>query len=126
MKTKQIGNLTQLNADKGYIHKIGSDTYVKSIIILPEEGVDLYEEVSEIPAFTKSEYDAKVAELVRQRYSESEEFAIQRKAINEAFSPSTVSADSSAMKEYQEYNSFVEECKQIAKNPELYKTEDNG
>lgn len=126
MKTKQIGNLTQLSADKGYIHKIGTDTYVKSIIMLPTDSIEDYEEVEEIPAFNKSQYDAKVAELVRERYSESEEFAIQRKAINEAFSPSTVSADSSAMQEYREYNSFVEDCKVRAKNPELYNTESNG
>lgn len=124
MKTKQIGNLTKLSSDKGYIHKKGTDTYVKSIIMLPSDTIEDYEEVDEKPPFTKEEYDKMVAKLVRERYTESEEFAIQRKAINEAFSPSTISADSLAMQEYQEYNSFVEECKQKAKDPKLYKTEE--
>lgn len=122
MIEKPLGHLTKLTAEKGYIHKKGTDTYVKSIMMLPSDSINDYEEVDEIPPFTKSQYDEKVAQLVRERYSESEEFAIQRKAINEAFSPSAISEGSEAMSEYREYNEFVEECKKKAKNPELYKT----
>lgn len=130
MKTKQISNLTQLSADKGYIHIIGTDTYVKSIIMLPSQTLEDFEEVDEIPPFTKSEYDAKVAELVREKYTESEEFAVQRKMMNllmpTAMSNHSEEQANSIMAEYNEYNSFVEKCKEKAKNPELYKTEDNG
>lgn len=121
-----IGNLTKLTATEGLIHKIGTDTYAKSIIMLHSDSIEMYEEVAEQPPYTKDEYDSKVAELVRQKYSESEEFALQRKAINAAFSTSVTSSDSKAMEEYQAYNSFVEECKQEAKNPELYKKEDGN
>lgn len=122
----QTGNLTKLTATDGLIHKVGTDTYVKSIILLPSDTLDMYEEVSEMPPYTKEEYDNMVAELVRQKYSESEEFALQRKAINAAFSPSTLSAENEkSLNEYAEYNSYVEECKMNAKNPELYKTADN-
>ena len=121
MKQVKKGNITQLIADNGFVHKIGSDVYGKCWVMLPSDSIDMFEEVAEIPAYTKSEYDSKVAELVREKYSADEEFAIQRKAINAAFSPSVTSAES-VMIEYQAYNDFVEECKILAKNPELYKS----
>lgn len=122
MKTKQIGSLIQLTADHGYIHRRDSEFYAKSLVMLPGESVELYEEVDSVPAYTKAEYEAKVAALVRQRYTESEEFALQRKAINMAFSPMAVSdMPHTTLKEYQAYNTYVEECKAKAKNPELYK-----
>lgn len=49
-------------------------------------------------------YENIVNGLVRDRYSESTEFAILRKAINY---PSNA--------EYVEYNAYVEECKSLAK-----------
>jgi len=106
------------------VHKIGTDTYFKKGIIA--DSIDNYEEVDEMPAYTKSEYDAKVAELVREKYTESEEFALQRKAINAAFSPATLSAESSqaALSEYAEYNAYVERCKLRAKDPGMYKADE--
>lgn len=119
--------LRKISTSSGYIHKLGTETYVKSLIMLPSDTIDMYEEVAEKPAYTKEQYDNKVAELVRKRYTESEEFAIQRKAINAAFSPSVASANSSALKEYQAYNSYIDECKVEAKNPDLYQSEkDDG
>lgn len=123
IETTQLSNgLTKLTATAGLIHKLGTDTYATSVIMLPSDTLDMYDEVAEKPAYTKEQYDSKVAELVRQRYSESEEFAIQRKAINAAFSPSAISVDSEVMENYQAYNAYVEECKQKAKSPELYKS----
>lgn len=105
--------MIQLTASEGYIHKIGTDTYAKSVIMLPDETEDMYEEVAEIPPYTKAEYDAKVNDLVRQRYSESEEFAIQRKMLNTLMSPMAMSEEGaeSAVTEYAEYNAYVEQCK---------------
>lgn len=113
IKTDKIGSLTRLIATEGYIHKLGTDTYVKSIVILSSESIEAYEEVMEIPPYTKAEYDAKVAEMVRSRYSDSEEFAIQRKVINSLLSPMTLSADSAekVMTEYADYNNYVQQCK---------------
>lgn len=118
--TKITNGLTKLTATAGLVHKVGTETYAKSLIMLPSDTLDMYEEVAEKPAYTKEEYDNKVAELVRKRYTESEEFAIQRKAINAAFSPSVASADSPVMEEYQAYNTYVDECKVRAKNPAEY------
>lgn len=113
IQEKKIGSLTQLTATYGYLHKIGTDTYAKSLVLAKDDSPAMYEEVDEIPPYTKAEYDAKVAEMVRQRYSDSEEFAIQRKVINSLLSPMTLSADSAekVMTEYAEYNNYVQQCK---------------
>lgn len=118
----KIEKFQVFSTDCKYVHRIGTDTYFKRGTILKNDTEASFEEVDEIPAYTKAEYDAKVAQLVRERYSDSEEFAILRKAINAAFSPSVANAEQ-AMSEYQAYNAYVDECKAKAKDPELYKTE---
>lgn len=123
--------VTQFGTDKMkiavaecYIHKKGTDQYRTSYILMPGETLDLYEEVATKPPYTKAQYDDKVAELVRQRYSESEEFALQRKAINAAFAPATLDAEgnnyAAALDEFATYNTYVEDCKQRALDPALY------
>lgn len=127
IETKTIGRFTELSATTGYIHRIGSDAYSKRLIMMPSDTIDMYEEVDAIPPYTKVEYDAKVAELVRERYTEAEEFAIQRKMLNVMMSPQTLSAEGSTeniMEEYAGYNSYVQECKERAKDAELYKYDD--
>lgn len=125
IQTRQIGNLTEISVTDGYLHKIGTDTYVKKCILLPNLSVEDYEEVDSIPPYTKDEYDKKVAELVRERYSADEEFAIQRKMMNTMLSPTAISEDANtAAKEYREYNNFVNECKQKAKDANLYKVDE--
>ena len=126
-----IRNITptsrEISAGSGYIHKIGTDTYFKTGTMHPTDSIDDFEEVDEIPPYTKAEYEAKVAEMVRERYSASEEFALQRKAINAVSSPAVTDADGPAMAEYEAYNAYVEQCKQQAKDPELYrKTDEPG
>lgn len=105
----------KLTATAGFVHKIGTDNYATSVIMLPDETPDMYEEVAEKPAYSKEQYDAKVAELVRRRYSESEEFAIQRKMLNVSLDPQAIQPENKALLEYAEYNAYVEECKQQAK-----------
>lgn len=116
-----IENNQVFSSEGKFIRRIGSDAFFKRGTALLSDSASDYEEVDEIPPFSKAQYDSKVAELVRERYTESEEFAIQRKAINAAFSPSVASADSMALAEYQAYNAFVDDCKLRAKDPQLYK-----
>ena len=108
-------NMWSLVATEGLVlHRIGSDDYSRMATVKPED-IDLYEEVAlaDVPPYTKAEYDAKVAEMVRRRYSASEEFAIQRKVINSLLSPMTLSADTAekTMAEYADYNNYVQQCK---------------
>lgn len=114
----QIENNQVFSDSDKLIHRLGTESYFKRSTALPSDTVEDFEEVDELPKFTKAEYDAKVAELVRQRYSESEEFAIQRKYLNSL--SGTKNAD--AVSEYKAYNDYVDECKIRAKNPDLYNT----
>lgn len=106
-----------LIARKGYvIRRIGADPHSDITgITVKIADVDNYEEVlkADVPAYTKAEYDTKVAQMVRERYSESEEFALQRKMLNSLLSPATLSADTAekTLTEYSEYNNYVERCK---------------
>lgn len=113
IQTKQIGALTQLTATDGYLHKIGTDIYTRSTVMLPSDTIDMYEEVARRPAYAKTEYEALVATLVRERYSESEEFALQRKALNLMLDPDTANTATAA--EFAAYNAYVEQCKTTAK-----------
>lgn len=118
MKQKTINNkLVMLTASEDHVlRRKGGDPHsdIRNVTVTTAD-LDNWEEIPEadIPPYTKAEYDAKVAEMVRQRYSESEEFAIQRKVINSMLSPMTLSADSAekVMSEYAEYNNYVEQCK---------------
>ena len=87
------------------IHKTGTDIYGRAITLLSGDTASDFEEVTEVSIYTKAEYDSKVAELVRERYSESEEFAIQRKAL------AALSASEGTDAEFAAYNSYVNECK---------------
>lgn len=128
-----IAGLVSLTADPGKaLHREGTESY-HSQITVPKADVHLYTEVdrSVIPAFTKAQYDAKVAELVRERYSESEEFAIQRKYLNflakgKPEGPDEFAEVFPALSEYIAYNDYVEQCKEDAKNPDLYKSLELG
>lgn len=128
-KTQQSDGLWALDADAAHVlHRIGSENY-PDIHHTTVKDPDQWEEiaVADIPPYTKSQYDNKVAELVRERYTADEEFALQRKMINAIISPDTISEDGSANKaiaEYQEYNVYVQECKMKAKDLSLYVKEE--
>lgn len=125
MRQKTINNnLIMLTASEGCVlRRKGGDPHseIRNATVTIAD-LDNWEDVpvADIPPYTKAEYDAKVAELVRSRYSESEEFALQRKMLNAMLpQPATLSDDSDtepfnaekAMAEYTEYNTYVEQCK---------------
>lgn len=117
-------NMLYMSCDSNHIlHKIGSDDYSPIRRITIKKGDESkWEEVSvsDIPPYTRSEYEEKTVELIRQKYSESDEFAIQRKMLN-AMTPQTLSDNEAvndsekAIAEYTEYNQYVESCKAKAK-----------
>lgn len=113
MNKKIVNNRTELSSDNGYIHKIGTDIYFKKGFILDD--INNYEEVDKRPNYTKTDYNNKVAELIRTKYTESQEFAIQRKAINSLLLPSTHTLNEDDLKEYTDYNTFIEDCKNKAR-----------
>ncbi len=119
----------EISTDSEHIlHRIGSEDYneIRKIMTSnPSEWEEIA--VTDIPPYTKSEYDKKVAEFVREKYTADEEFALQRKMLNTIMSPDTISADgpaSKALEEYQAYNAYVQECKERAKDASLYVKEE--
>lgn len=65
--------------------------------------LQIYDGYVTFDGYSNASYDELVNQLVKQRYSDSEEFAILRKAITEVTD------------EYRIYNAYVEECKVRAK-----------
>lgn len=111
-----IQNRQIFSDDNKYVHRLGTDTYFKRSTLLPEDTIDNFEEVESIPLYTKAEYDNKVAELVRKRYTADEEFALQRKMMNTIISSATLSDEiiESVTNEYTEYNTYINQCKELA------------
>ena len=83
--TELKGGLVSLQAEEGYLlRRIGADPHTTiTRTTVKADQLAQWEEVpaGQVPVYTKAEYDAKVSEMVRQRYSADEEFAIQRKLI---------------------------------------------
>lgn len=102
MIEKPLGHLTKLTAEKGYIHKKGTDTYVKSIMMLPSDSINDYEEVDEIPKYTREDYVNKVRELISTKYTLEDELAIQRQRDTDP-------------DKFKEYFAYCEECKAKAR-----------
>lgn len=128
-KTSLSNGIVLLEADKDCVlRRIDSDphTEIKKIAVLAKDVPNIEEvPIEVVPPYTKAQYDEKVASFVRERYSESEEFAIQRKMLNALIQPAPLNKDKTEMAivEYSAYNSYVEECKERAKDAKLYEGE---
>lgn len=109
----QIINNEVSSTEGNALHRIGSDVYFKRATVLPDDTADDFEETDDVPPYTTAEYEAKVAALVRERYTADEEFALQRKMLNTLLSPMPLSdADAAGIaEEYARYNEYVELCK---------------
>lgn len=118
----QIKNNEATSTDGKWLRNKITGAVAKRQGCLPTMSADDFEELDERPAYTKEQYDEKVAELIRERYTASEEFALQRKMINASNTSAPLSDEKSlkAISEYDAYNLFVEECKERAKDPALY------
>lgn len=98
------------------LHRIGSDDYseIRRAMIKIND-VDNWEEISlsDIPTYTTAEYNAKVAELIHERYDSDKEMSLINNMM-EAEPTETHKA------EYSAYQAYRAECKQRAKDPALY------
>lgn len=102
----EIKNKQVYSTEDKPIHRIGTDSYFKRCMALPTDTEDMFEEVDEIPKYTKAEYDAKVRELIKARYSVEDEIALinNSRLGNERYNA-----------EYEEYLAYRNECKLKAK-----------
>lgn len=85
------------DSDK-FIHRIGTKSYFKRSTLLIDDTIDKFEEVDEIPEETDINYNEEVNNMVRQKYSLSEELAILRQR-------------DSKPDEFEAYNEYAEYCK---------------
>lgn len=109
--TEKNGNLVSIDTDAGHIlHRKGSGDYTQiRHITVPAGTAGDWEEiaVADIPPYTEDEYDAKVEELIRMRYSVSQEFAL----INNIMANATTKRQ----EEYDAYQEYRELCKRQAR-----------
>lgn len=97
---KESIGLWQLRTDKSHIlHRIGSDNYTEmrdAHVSNPVEWEELA--LSEIPPYTKAEYDAEVERLIAERYSHGKEIEVNREHDTKP-------------EQFAAYMAYIEECK---------------
>ncbi len=133
METKHLSNgRVEISTDVAHvIRKIGDSnpTDVRRRRVSADE-IDQWEEVAveDMRPYSDEQYNAKVAELVAERYPLTEENAITRKLLFKLLHPEASTIDESGedtelpkeVAQFEAYNAYVEDCKLRAKNPELY------
>lgn len=105
----KIQNKQVFSTEGKFVHRIGTDTYFRRGTLLKNDTVDDFEEVDEIPPYTQADYEEKVNELIRARYSVSQELAILRQRDTKP-------------DEFDDYNTFAERCKAEARQTLAQKT----
>lgn len=118
MNTKRINdNIIEISSKDGFLHKKGTETYAKRVIIVPSDSITNWEEVEEMPKFTQAEYEEEVNKRIREKYTLEQELAIKRKAFNMLIAPNMLSESDTdkIVQEYSDFNVFVESCKTDAK-----------
>ena len=96
------------------LHHKGSDDYAtirKAITANPEDWEEIA--IEDIPPYTIAEYNAKVAELIHERYDADKEMSL----INNMMEAEPTEAHKA---EYSAYQAYRAECKLKAKDPSLY------
>lgn len=92
----------EIYSDAGFVHRIGTDSYFKRGTLIAGDTLDNFEEVDSVPEPEDASYNDRVNDLIRRRYSLSEELAILRQREEKP-------------EEFAEYYGFAEQCKQEAK-----------
>lgn len=114
-KVQKTNNLVELSTGKEHIlHRIGSEDYnvIRKIMTSnPDEWEEIA--VTDIPPYTKAEYDKKVAGLIHARYDADREMSL----INNMMEAEPTEVHKA---EYSAYQAYRAECKQRAKDPALY------
>lgn len=99
----KIENNSIVAEDGKKVHRKGDNAYFSRATLLPGETLDSFEEVSEVPDIeAEHRYEERVNELIRGKYTLSQELAILRQRY--------VKSD-----EFAAYNAYAEQCKAKAK-----------
>ena len=112
---KENINAWEISSDASHIiHRIGDEDYPilrRAIVADPEEWEEVA--VADIPPYTTAEYNAKVAELIHERYDADKEMSL----INNMMEAEPTEAHKA---EYRAYQAYRAEGKQRANDPALY------
>ncbi len=93
----------EVYSDSGkFIHRLDTGSYFKRSTLLPGDTIDKFEEVDEVPEEPEINYNDEVNNMIRARYSLSEELAILRQR-------------DSKPDEFNAYNEYAEYCKSEVK-----------
>lgn len=95
----------EIYSDAVYVHRIGTDSYFRRGTLIAGDTLDDFEEVGSVPEPPDTRYGERVNDLIRQRYSLSEELSILRQR-------------DSKPAEFSEYYAYAEACKAKAKEVE--------
>lgn len=108
METRELTNgMIELVAAPGkWLRLKDSGTYAPRVPVKAGEAAR-WEEIADRPPYSEDEYKAKVEELIRERYTVSDEFAL----INNVITAPT----EATQEEYARYQQYREECKRCAK-----------
>lgn len=91
-------------SDGKFVHRKNQNVWFRRATLLTGETIDSFEEADSIPEIVSDfEYEYKVNDLIRQRYSLSEELSLLRQRDNKP-------------EEFQAYYQYAEECKIKAKS----------
>jgi len=95
----------EVYSDSGkWVHRIGTETYFKRGTILKGDTADKYEEADAKPEMTESEYETKVKEAVRQKYTDEQIATLTERHNAYALG---IDDDAKAEEKYKEYLQFV-------------------
>lgn len=120
METKQLNNgKVEIWTDAEHVIRKKGDnnpTQIRRRRVNADELGD-WEEVAiaDMRPYSDEEYNAKVAELIHQRYDADKETSLINNMLEDSPTEEHVA-------EYREYQAFRAECKRLAKDPELYKS----
>lgn len=98
----QIENNQVFSTEGKHIHRPGSDVYFRRGTVAAGDTPADFEEVDQVPQYTKAQYNAEVERLIALRYTTGQEIQFARE-------------QQAAGKKYADYLAYVEECKQTAK-----------
>lgn len=98
----QIKNRIVFSDEGKMIRRIGAEVYVTAMTTFKDETAADFEELDEVPKYTREEYNREVEKLIAERYTTGQEiqFAREREEAGE---------------KYAEYLAFIEDCKVKAK-----------
>lgn len=106
------------------LHRVSTDKYLEGRkTTAPKADAADYDERIK-PPYTKGQYDAKVASLIREKYTADEEAALKSKLLAAILHPdAAVINDDGQPKAVSQFDAFLayrEECLHRAKDPALY------